>query len=62
MACYIGMGWCVVVFLGYAVEAMTWAVANGYITSTSTSEALLSPTVTATRAEISTLLHRYLTY
>ena len=46
----------------YAVEAMTWAVANGYITSTSTSESLLSPTATATRAEIAMLLHRYLTF
>ena len=25
MACYIGMGWCVVVFLRYAVQAMTMA-------------------------------------
>lgn len=23
MACYIGMGWCVIVFLNYAIEAMT---------------------------------------
>lgn len=28
MTCYIGMGWCVVVFLNYAIEAMT---ATGFI-------------------------------
>ena len=45
-----------------AVEAMTWAVAKGYITSTSETVRLLSPEETATRAQIVTLLHRYLTY
>ena len=46
----------------YAYGAMQWAVSRGYITSTSTSALVLSPTATATRAEIATLLHRYLTY
>lgn len=46
----------------YARSAMQWAVAKGYITSTSTSQLVLSPASTATRAEIATLLHRYLTY
>ncbi len=47
---------------GYALDAMAWAVNMGYITSTSSTEKKLSPTATATRAEIATLLHRYLTY
>ncbi|MBO4915791.1 MAG: S-layer homology domain-containing protein, partial [Oscillospiraceae bacterium] len=42
-------------------EGVIWAVANGYITST-TSGLTIEPTRAATRAEIVTLLHRYLTY
>ncbi len=45
----------------YARNAMTWAVGKGYITSTS-SGLTLEPVRTATRAEIVTLLHRYMTY
>ena len=46
----------------YALRPMAWAVAKGYVTSTSAEEKLLSPLKTASRAEIATLLHRYLTY
>jgi hypothetical protein len=43
------------------LEGVAWAVANGYITSAS-SGMTIEPTRAATRAEIVTLLHRYLTY
>ena len=46
----------------YARDAMTWAVANGYITSMEVNRLVLSPASSATRAQIVTLLHRYLTY
>lgn len=46
----------------YALDGIAWAVANGYVTSTSTSALVLEPQRAATRAEIVTLLHRYLTY
>lgn len=45
----------------YALAGVTWAVANGYFTSTS-GGMTIEPQRAATRAEISTLLHRYLTY
>ena len=45
----------------YALPGVTWAVANGYFTSTS-GGMTIEPQRAATRAEISTLLHRYLTY
>ena len=44
------------------LEGVTWAVANGYITSAVAGQLYIEPTRAATRAEISTLLHRYLTY
>lgn len=44
------------------LEGVTWAVARGYITSAVTGALYIEPTRSATRAEISTLLHRYLTY
>ncbi len=43
----------------YAKDAMAWAVSKGYINGTSATT--LSPSDTATRAQIATLLHRYLT-
>lgn len=43
------------------LEGVTWAVSQGYITST-TAGYTLEPLRTATRAEIVTFLHRYLTY
>ena len=43
------------------IIGVTWAVGRGLITSTS-SGYTIEPTRTATRAEIVTLLHRYLTY
>lgn len=46
----------------YAVDAMTWALANGYINGMETSRLMLSPDTAATRAQIVTLLHRYLTF
>jgi len=42
-------------------EGVSWAVANGYFTSAS-SGMTIEPDRKATRAEIATLLHRYLTY
>lgn len=45
----------------YATTAMTWAVSNGYITSTSTSAKVLSPAASATRAQVCVMLHRFLT-
>ncbi len=44
------------------LEGVTWAVANGYITSAVVGQLYIEPQRAATRAEISTLLHRYLTY
>lgn len=46
----------------YAVAPMTWAVQNGYITSASSAEKVLSPVGNATRAQVAVMLHRYLTY
>ena len=46
----------------YAKDAVTWAVARGYITSMSTTELILSPATSANRAQVATLLHRYFTY
>ena len=46
----------------YTLEGVTWAVAKGYITSAVAGQLYIEPTRSATRAEISTLLHRYLTY
>lgn len=46
----------------YAKDAMTWAVAKGYITSTSTSAKVLTPGGNATRAQVAVMLHRFLTY
>lgn len=48
----------------YALAAMQWAVGNNYMNGTSTdpSRPMLSPASSTTRAEIVTLLHRYLTY
>ncbi len=43
----------------YAKDAMAWAVSRGYINGTSATT--LSPADKATRAQIATLLHRYLT-
>ncbi len=44
------------------LEGVRWAVANGYFTSASTTALTIEPTRSATRAEIVTLLQRYLTY
>lgn len=44
------------------LEGVTWAVAKGYITSAVSGQLYIEPQRAATRAEISTLLHRYLTY
>lgn len=47
---------------GYAEEAMNWAVANGFIRGVANgSVTTLNPASTATRAELSTILMRYLT-
>lgn len=46
----------------YAVGPMAWAVYNGYITSASSTEKLLSPVGNATRAQVAVMLHRFLTY
>lgn len=43
-------------------DGVIWAVANGYITSDSSTVRQISPARAANRAEIVTLLHRYLTY
>ncbi len=43
----------------YAVEAMNWAVANGFITGMD--ETTLAPAATATRAQMATILMRVLT-
>ena len=46
----------------YAKEAMTWAVAEGLITGTKAgSQTLLDPKGNATRAQVATILMRYLT-
>ena len=42
----------------YATNAMRWAVSNGVITG---SNGYLTPTNNATRAQVATMLHRYLT-
>ena len=42
----------------YAVNAMAWAVENGIITGTTTTT--LAPKDTATRAQVATILARYL--
>ena len=42
----------------YATNAMRWAVSNGIITG---SNGYLNPTNNATRAQVATMLHRYLT-
>ncbi len=44
----------------YAYSAMAWAVAKGYINGVEAD--LLSPAAAATRAQVATLLHRYLTF
>ena len=46
----------------YAVNAMTWAVEKGYVTSASERELRLAPLDPATRAELAVMLHRYITY
>ncbi len=46
----------------YAYHAMSWAVEEGFITSTSVTENLLSPSDNATRAQAVVMLHRFLTY
>lgn len=46
----------------YAKDAMTWAVTNGYITSTSTTAKVLTPAGNASRAQVAVMLHRFLTY
>ena len=46
----------------FAVEAMKWAVANGYTTGTDAKNPKLSPKSETRRAEIVTFLHRYYTY
>ncbi|MBQ9459638.1 MAG: Ig-like domain-containing protein [Oscillospiraceae bacterium] len=43
-------------------EGVAWAVANGYITSAADGVLTIAPTKNAERAQIVTLLHRYLTY
>lgn len=45
----------------YAVSGMQWAVGNGIITSASATAKVLNPSGTATRAQVATMLHRYLT-
>ena len=42
----------------YATNAMRWAISNGVITG---SNGYLTPTNNATRAQVATMLHRYLT-
>ena len=42
----------------YALSAMKWAVANGVLAGSS---GYLNPTSNANRAEVATMLHRYLT-
>ena len=42
----------------YAANAMRWAISNGVITG---SNGYLTPTNNATRAQVATMLHRYLT-
>ena len=42
----------------YATNAMRWAVAGGVVTGSS---GYLTPTNNATRAQVATMLHRYLT-
>ncbi|MBR7081202.1 MAG: S-layer homology domain-containing protein [Oscillospiraceae bacterium] len=44
----------------YAVSAMGWAVGNGIITSAASGTLKLDPSGNATRAQVSTMLHRYL--
>ena len=44
----------------YAVPAMGWAVGNGIITSAASGTLTLDPSGNATRAQVSTMLHRYL--
>ena len=43
---------------GYAAEAMQWAVAEGLLQG---SNGKLDPQGSATRAQVATMLHRYLT-
>lgn len=44
----------------YAVGAMQWAVGNGIITSAVSDKLTLNPSGTASRAQVATMLHRYL--
>ena len=46
----------------YAKNAMTWAVAKGYITSMSTTSLVLGAKNLTERAQVATMLHRYFTY
>lgn len=46
----------------YAIEPVSWAVQRGYITSASSTEKLLSPGGSATRAQVAVMIHRFLTY
>ena len=47
----------------YAVTAMQWAVGNGIITGVSTNgRTTLSAKNNATRAQVSVMLHRFLTF
>ena len=46
----------------YALNAVTWAVDKGYITSSSERENKISPLDNATRAELAIMLHRYISY
>ena len=46
----------------YANTALTWAVGKGIITSTSSTAKVLTPGGSATRAQVSVMLHRFLTF
>ena len=46
----------------YATTALTWAVGKGIITSTSATAKVLTPGGSATRAQVSVMLHRFLTF
>lgn len=45
----------------YAVDSIKWAVGKGIITSASSTAKTINPQGTATRAQVATMLHRYLT-
>lgn len=44
----------------YAVDSVKWAVGSGIIKSASTTESIIDPLSSATRAQVVSMLHRYL--